>query len=86
MQLVSWEILKKTISEGGLQIWDPGLANLAMGGKLIWQLYADKNHPFSKIFRMKYLKGGSLRNITSSNTPTGTTIWNSCRKGIDKFT
>ena len=34
---------------------------------------------------MKYLKGGSLRNITSSNTPLGTTIWNSCRRGIDKF-
>ena len=85
MHLVSWEILKRPISEGGLQICDPGLANLALDGKLIWQLYVDKNHPVSKIFRMKYLKGGSLKNITTSNTPTGTTIWNSCRRGIDNF-
>ena len=36
MHLASWEILKNPISEGGLQIRDPGLDNLAMGGKLIW--------------------------------------------------
>ena len=69
MHLVSWDILKRPILEGGLQIRDPGLANLAMGGKLIWQLYVDKNNPVSKIFRMKYLKGYSLRNLTTSNTP-----------------
>ena len=60
MHLTIWEILKKTISEGGLQIHDPRLANLEMGGKIIWKLYVDKNHPISKIFGMKYLKGGSL--------------------------
>ena len=70
MHLESWEILKNPISEGGLQIRDSGLASLAMGGKLIWQLYVEKNHAISKIFRMKYLKGVSLRNITSFNTPT----------------
>ena len=35
-----------------------------------------KYHHVSKKFRMKYLKGGSLRNITSSNTPLGTTRYN----------
>ena len=63
MHLVSWDILKRPLSEGGLQIRDPGLANLAMGGKLIWKLFVDKKHPVSKIFWMKYLKGGSLRNL-----------------------
>ena len=85
MHMVSWDIIKRPILEGGLQIRDPGLANLALGGKLIWQLYVDKKHLFSKIFRMKYLKGSSLRNLTTSSTPIGTTIWNSCRRGIDKF-
>ena len=65
MHLVSWDILKRPISEGGLQIFDPGLDNLAMGGKLIWRLYTNKNHSISKIFWMKYLKGGSLKNITT---------------------
>ena len=74
MHVVSWDILKRPISEGGLQIRDPGLANLAMGGKLIWKQYADKKHSISKIFWMKYLKGGSLRNLTTSNTPSGTAI------------
>ena len=71
--MVSWGIIKIPILEGGLQIHDPGLANLALGGKLFWQLYMDKNHLVSKIFRMKYLKGGSLRNLSTSTTPTGTT-------------
>ena len=74
MHLVSWDILKRPITEGGLQIRDPGLENLALGGKIIWQLYADKNHLVSKIFWMKYLKGGTLRNLKTSNIPTGTTI------------
>ena len=42
-------------------------------------------NPISKIIWMKYLKGGSLRNLKTANTPTGTTIWNLCRRGIDKF-
>ena len=49
--------------EGGLQICDTRMANLDLGGKIIWQLYADKNHLVSKIFWMKYHKGGSLRNL-----------------------
>ena len=36
MHLVSWEVLKRPFSEGGLQIRDPGMANLALSGKLIW--------------------------------------------------
>ena len=85
MHVVSWDIIKRAILEGGWQIRDPRLANLAMGGKLIWQLYADKNHSVSKIFWMKYLKGGSLRTLPTSNTSLGTTISNLCRKGIDNF-
>ena len=36
MHLVSWEIIKRPISEGGLNIRDPELVNLALGGKLLW--------------------------------------------------
>ena len=35
MHLVSWEVLKRPYSKGGLQIRDPRLANLALSGKLI---------------------------------------------------
>ena len=85
MHLVSWEVIKQTLSEGGLQIHDPGLANLELGGKLIGKLYKDKNHPVYRIFRMKYLKGRSLRNITSANTSSGSGVWNSYRKCFDFF-
>ena len=71
MHLVNWEVIKWPLSEGGLQIRDPSLANLAMTDKLIWQLFVDTKHPISRIFRIKYLHGGSLRNISSANTPSG---------------
>ena len=61
------------------------MSNMALGGKIIWQLYSDKHHPVSKIFWKKYLKGGPLRNIKIANSPSGTTIWNLCRKGFDKI-
>ena len=83
LHLVSWDILKIPIMEGGLQIRDPGLANLALEGKIIWQLSADKKNPVRKILWMKYLKRGSLRNLKTKNTPTCTTIWNLCRRGRD---
>ena len=60
MHFVRWEVLKCPSSDGGLQIHDPVLANLAMADKLIWKLFDDPKHLVSKIFRMKYLKGGSL--------------------------
>ena len=82
---MKWEDLKCPMSEGGLQICDPALASLAMRGKLIWQLFDDPKDPVSRIFKMKYLKGGTLRNISTVNTPSGSTIWNSCRKGFEFF-
>ena len=85
MHLVSWDILKKPIHEGGLQICGPGLTNLVLGGNILWHLYVDKNHPVSKIFRLKYLKGDSMRNLKTSSSPSGTAILNLCIKGIDNF-
>jgi hypothetical protein len=61
--LVNWETVKCPISEGGLQVRDPELANLALGGKILWKLYTNHRHPVSKILRKKYLNGASLRNL-----------------------
>ena len=57
MHLIKWETVKRHVLEGGLQIRDPGLVNLAMGGKLLWQLFSNKKHPVSQIFWKKYLHG-----------------------------
>ena len=71
------------MSEGGFQIRELELANLALGGKLVWQIFADKNHPVTKLFLQKYLKGVSMRNLKSENIPSGTAIWNLCRKSLN---
>ena len=74
MHLVKWEIIKKPVLEGGLQIKDPGMSNLAMGCKLLWQLFSNKKHPVSHLFWKKYIHGGTLRNIQMKNTPKGSII------------
>ena len=83
--MVNWDIVKRLVSDGGLQITDLGLSNLAMGGKLLWQLFSNKKHSVSQIFWKKYLKGGTLRNLQVINIPKGTITWNLCRRGLDLF-
>ena len=44
LHMFGYETTRKPISEGGLQIRDPRLANLALGGKIIWQMIAEKEN------------------------------------------
>ena len=85
MHLVNWEKVKNIVLEGGLQIKDSGLSNLALGGKLLWQLFSNKKHPVSQILWKKYLHGGTLRNLQLENTPKGSIIWNLCRSCLEFF-
>ena len=82
MHLVKWDIVKRPVLEGVLKIRDMGLANLAMGGKLLWEFFSNKKHPVSQFFWKKYLKGGTLRNLEITNTPKGSITWNLCRRGL----
>eukprot|EP00253_Pinus_taeda_P003653 PITA_03653 len=83
--LVSWDIVKRPKLEGGLQIRDPNLANIALGGKILWQLYSNKHHPVSQLLQNKDFKGASLRNLQADNVPKGTLLWNLCRTGLATF-
>ena len=85
MHLVNWEIAKRHVLEGGLQIKDPRLSNLAMGDKLLWQLFSNKKHSVSQFFWKKYLHGGTLRNLQMTNIPKGPSIWNLCRRCLEFF-
>ena len=49
LHLVNCDIVKRPILEGGLQIRDPGLANITMGGKIQWHLFSKLKHPVSQI-------------------------------------
>jgi hypothetical protein len=83
--LVNWETIKRPYVEGGLQVKDPELANLALEGKIIWILYANHRHPVSNLLKKLYLDGASMRNLQATNTPKGTSIWNLCRRGLKPF-
>jgi hypothetical protein len=83
--LVNWETVKHPYVEGGLQVRDPDLANLALGGKIIWNLYVNHRHPVRKISRKKYLNGASMRNLQATNISKGTSIYNLYRHGLEPF-
>ena len=74
--LVRWDIMKKPMLEGGLNIRDPGMANFSLGGKIILNLYSNSSHPVSQLLRKKYLNDASLRNLQIDNIPKGTLLWN----------
>ena len=80
--LVRWDIMKKPMLEGGLNIRDPGMANFALGGKIIWNLYSNNSHPVIQLLRKKYLNSASLRNLQIGSIPKGTLLWNLCRQGF----
>jgi len=82
---VNWETVKRPISEGGLQIREPGLANLALGGKILWTLFSNNKLPISQVLRKKYLNGSMLRSLQINNSIKGMMIWHLCHCGIDFF-
>jgi hypothetical protein len=41
--LIKWDIVKHPKESGGLGIKDPGLSNLAMGEKILWNLVSGRN-------------------------------------------
>ena len=59
IHIVKWDITKRPMLEGGLNIRDPSMANFALGGKILWNLYSNGSHPVSHLLRQKYLNGSS---------------------------
>jgi hypothetical protein len=80
--LVKWETVKHPYVEGGLQAREPEFANLALGGKIIWNLYANHRYLVSNLLKKKYLNGASMRNLQAANIPKGTLTQNLCRRGL----
>ena len=68
-----------------MEIHDPGLANMAMGGKIPWNLYSNNIHHVSKILKKKYLRGESLCNLQAVKIPKVTITWNLCMRRLDFF-
>lgn len=85
MHLANWDLVKRPILDGGLQIRDPALSNLSLGCKLLWKIYSDPTHPVSETLTAKYAQGISLRHLSANNIVAGTHTWNLCRKCISSF-
>eukprot|EP00253_Pinus_taeda_P018086 PITA_18086 len=83
--LVNWELVKRPIKEGDLQIRDPLQANLALGCKILWQLISEPMHPISQILIHKYLRNRSIITFNPASSPKGTLAWRLCCGGIDFF-
>eukprot|EP00253_Pinus_taeda_P007380 PITA_07380 len=85
LHLVNWETVKKPIDEGGLQIRDPALANLALGSKILWKMFKEPSHPVSLILRSKYTNSNDLRTLHLEYTANCTLLWKLCYKSNKIF-
>ena len=48
--LVSWDTVKRPLTDGGLQERDPRLVNMALGRKILWNLFSNRaHHPVNKL-------------------------------------
>lgn len=66
--LVKWDVVKHPTTKGGLQIRDPALVNLALGGKIIWKLFKDPKHPVCDTLKSKYAHQTPLRSLQVAQT------------------
>eukprot|EP00253_Pinus_taeda_P027195 PITA_27195 len=85
LHLVNWETVKKPIDEGGLNIRDPSLANLALGSKILWKIFKEPTHPVSLTLRAKYTNSIDLRNLHLEDTANYTLLWKLCLKSNKNF-
>lgn len=85
LHLVNWETVKKPIDDGGLDIRDPSLVNLALGSKILWKILKEPSHPVSLSLRTKYTNTADLRNLHLEDTANCTLLWKLCLRSNKKF-
>jgi hypothetical protein len=86
LHLVSWEKLKKTILEGGLQIRDVATQNLAMGEKILWSLVSSKSSWSKEVLWKKYFQGKRIRCLECPpKVLKGSPILTLCLRSLDHF-
>ena len=83
---ISRKKIKMPRPEGGLQIRDLRIQNLAMGAKLLWNMIDSNPSWCSQVIKCKYFLGLRLRclEIDQENKNTSP-IYNLCKKALPKF-
>lgn len=41
IHVINWDIVKRDITKGSLQVCDPAMVNLMLGGKILWKFHCD---------------------------------------------
>lgn len=85
MHLVSWDMVRRPTAEGGLQIRDPSLVNLALGGKILWKMVSEPNHQTNNTLMLKYSRNTIYRGLQFDPSVNGTQIWKLCSKSRKFF-
>ena len=84
--LVSYKTIKFPWSEGGLQIRDLRIQNLAMGAKLLWNFLGPKPSWSSRVLNCKYFLGPRLICLDENREiKNGSPIFNICKKELPYF-
>ena len=80
---MSWDKVTKSKMEGGLQIRDVSIQNLAMGGKILWNMITGKRTWSKQILKKKYFTGDKERCLErATKVQKGSPIFSLCKKAI----
>ena len=89
LALVKWDQISKPKEFGGLGIKNLQFQNKALGAKLVWRLYNERDQKWAKILFNKYLNIEDPTSVFRARLlPKGSENWNfitSCRNLINRF-
>jgi len=86
LDLVKWDKVTKPRMEGGLQIRNVAIQNIAMGGKILWNMITGKRTWSKQILRKKYFKGDKERCLEKpTKTQNGSPIFTLCKRALPHF-
>ena len=81
-----WDKVTKPKMEGGLQIRDVATQNLAMGGKILWNMITGKRTWSKKILQKKYFTGDKERCLEKpTKVQKGSPIFSLCKRALPYF-
>jgi hypothetical protein len=86
LHLVKWGKLTKPFLEGGLQIKDMQMQNLALGAKILWNLITGTVSWSKRALWKKYFRGPRKKCLSNPTRPgKGSPIFSLCQKALPAF-
>ena len=87
LHLVGWDKITRPKIEGGLQIRDVATQNLAMGGKILWNLITGRKTWSKQTLKKKYFTGDRQRCLERpTKLQKGSPVFSLCKRALPFFT